>query len=1279
MASVKVAVRVRPLNKRERDMDAKVCIQMEGKKTTITNPGSEDKDFTYDFSYWSADSSDRHFASQEQVFEDLGTDVIQAAFEGYNACIFAYGQTGAGKSYSMMGQETAPGLIPRICQGLYARMESSGDDKTEFRTEVSYLEIYNERVGDLLRPAKGREKFNLKVREHPKEGPYVQDLTKHVVKDYEGIENLMEEGNTNRTVASTNMNDVSSRSHAIFTILFTQAKFYTDMPSETVSKIHLVDLAGSERANSTGATGSRLKEGANINKSLVTLGTVISALAEASENSISKDPKKKLFIPYRNSVLTWLLKDSLGGNAKTIMIAAISPADVNYSETLSTLRYANRAKNIINKPTVNEDPNVRLIRELRAEIDRLKVLLQAHGQDGVGELGAAEESQMTERLHENEARVEELTKNWTSKWRETQKIIEERALGFRYEGAGIKMESELPHLVCIDDDVLSTGVTLYHLKDGMTYIGREDANFNPDIVLSGPGVEAEHCIMESIEGTVILHPIASLCQVNGLPVGKSQRISQGDVILLGKTNMLRFNHPQEAAKLRKKRYYESMENLADLSSEPEREPSYMFYNAGLELERQYREETRRIEEQRRCLETQQREAADKLEEARRELEFLRSQQQRASEVRSAEEVERRKELEASHQQLELQKKYLEEIREEQELARKRAEDEIRQVKERIRQEQEEERQRLEAEMQRLVALEEDHRKKVHIKEQEMGRIKEDLEKKWDQERRQVEMQREEVAKLQQEIEAKSQELEAAEREARATAQRNSVASSSGTLSPSASSDALQGSAEGSEEAAEAAAETKAEAAAEAAARAEPDEKSQLEVLRERLRQLEVDYEEQRKEAQREVAQAKDSVRRVEQETLEGLRSLTTGKSAIEGEWRRLEEVQAKHKRAQEQSYAKIRDVREMLENAEEVEEASLIEKEKMIMERRAARMKVEEARRRLEELENEDKESELTEADFTKKKELLEFETREEIKDIREERKIINELLNKHQTALQKATLMVTETKTKLEKHLESEKLILMPLREKVESLVRNELGPLIEYEQEIEKRCEDVDREGRERKKLIYKQRRRIALLERQHSQALQQAEKETLNEEELEELENEREAERSLIRKEKVRLLELEKKHKEQQEVAELTIGEAVQELEKRKGTVNQLLETERRKLADLEAVHKETLEHVEQELEQRSEILHRVKDKVQKDKRQLAKLDVRQQRCAAKAAEELFLMADLLEKEMSDKGKTDELLRIKEQRKKLQELDKQLRMAEKRERTSRDDQENQQCTLL
>lgn len=386
----------------------------------------------------------------------------------------------------------------------------------------------------------------------------------------------------------------------------------------------------------------------------------------------------------------------------------------------------------------------------------------------------------------------------------------------------------------------------------------------------------------------------------------------------------------------------------------------------------------------------------------------------------------------------------------------------------------------------------------------------------------------------------------------------------------------------------------------------------------------------------------------------------------------------KHKHIHDQQVAKMRDLREIIDHEEEAEEAELIEKEKMIMERRATRHKVEEARRKLEELEHEDKSIDLTEEDFTKKKELLEWETREEIKDIREERKILNELYSKHQTALQKATTMVTETKTKLEKHLESEKLILVPMRNKVECLVRNELGPLIEAEQEIERRCEDLDAESRDRKKLIYRQRKRIALLERQHNQGLQQAEKETLNKEELEELDNEHEAEQSLIRKEKVRLLELEKKHKEQQEMAELTIGESVQALEKRKSVVNQNLESERKKLTEFESVHKETLEHVETELEARTEMLHRVRDKVQKDKRQLAKLDVRQQRCAAKAAEELFLMADLLEKEMTNKGKSDELQKIKEHRKKLHELDRQLRMTERREKGGRGDDEQNPCTL-
>jgi len=189
-------------------------------------------------------------------------------------------------------------------------------------------------------------------------------------------------GNSHRATASTLMNDVSSRSHAIFTVTFTQATYSSDLPCETVSKINLVDLAGSERASTTGAEGIRLKEGGSINKSLVCLGNVISALADMSSHSSSS---KKHYIPYRDSVLTWLLKDSLGGNSKTIMIATVSPAESSYGETLSTLRYASRAKNIVNKPVVNEDPNVKLIRELRAEIRRLKAIITS------GRLGSEEQ------------------------------------------------------------------------------------------------------------------------------------------------------------------------------------------------------------------------------------------------------------------------------------------------------------------------------------------------------------------------------------------------------------------------------------------------------------------------------------------------------------------------------------------------------------------------------------------------------------------------------------------------------------------------------------------------------------------------------------------------------------------------------------------------------------------------------------------------------------------------------------------------------------------------
>ncbi|XP_022186213.2 kinesin-like protein Klp98A [Nilaparvata lugens] len=565
MASVKVAVRVRPFNQREIDMNAKCIIKMEGKKTRITNTsqkgnerqGELNKFFTFDHSYWSFDHNDPHYISQEQVFNDLGTDVVDAAFEGYNACVFAYGQTGSGKTFTMMGSKSNQGLMPRICEALFKRMALGAN----YRIEVSYLEIYNEKVKDLLLKDSGH---NLKVRQHPTKGPCVMDLSRHLVSEYKHIQDLMEQGNNQRTTASTNMNDVSSRSHAIFTLMFVQAQggLSNDVPTETVSKVHLVDLAGSERADASGATGQRLKEGAHINKSLVTLGSVISALAELSAGVSGR--KAGGFIPYRDSVLTWLLKDSLGGNSKTIMIAAVSPADCNYSETLSTLRYANRAKNIINKPTINEDENVKLIRELREEITKLKSMMTES--EGATEV----QPKVLAVLQEKEAQEKVLREEWNEKWRETQKILQEqKALGLRKAGAGagIVLDSDMPHLIGIDDDLLSTGVTLYHLNDGETLVGSSDADGDrQDIILNGVDVEKHHCSITLKNGVATLVPHhEALCWVNGSQVNKPTRLSQGCNILLGRTNLFRYNDPVEVEKLKKEGNSHSVLNLSRLS------------------------------------------------------------------------------------------------------------------------------------------------------------------------------------------------------------------------------------------------------------------------------------------------------------------------------------------------------------------------------------------------------------------------------------------------------------------------------------------------------------------------------------------------------------------------------------------------------------------------------------------------------------------------------------------------------------------------------------------
>ncbi|XP_028858111.1 kinesin-like protein KIF1A isoform X2 [Denticeps clupeoides] len=566
-ASVKVAVRVRPFNSREIGKESKCIIQMSGNTTTILNPKQpkDNKSFNFDYSYWSHTSpEDINYASQQQVYRDIGEEMLQHAFEGYNVCIFAYGQTGAGKSYTMMGKQEKDqqGIIPLLCEDLFTKInDSSNDNRLSYSVEVSYMEIYCERVRDLLNP---KNKGNLRVREHPLLGPYVEDLSKLAVTSYSDIQDLMDAGNKARTVAATNMNETSSRSHAVFNIIFTQKEHdsQTDNTSEKVSKISLVDLAGSERADSTGAKGTRLKEGANINKSLTTLGKVISALAEmdSAPNKNKKKKKVESFIPYRDSVLTWLLRENLGGNSRTAMVAALSPADINYDETLSTLRYADRAKQIRCNAIINEDPNNRLVRELKEEVARLRDLLYSQGLGDIiesianysnvidvqavsqrGHLStvtnamtgmspspslsalssragsvknlqdhimlASEET--IERLKETEKIIAELNETWEEKLRRTEAIRMEReallaemGVAIREDGGtvGVFSPKKTPHLVNLNEDPLMSECLLYYIKDGITKVGRKDARTRQDIVLSGHFIKEEHCCFTSTIG-----------------------------------------------------------------------------------------------------------------------------------------------------------------------------------------------------------------------------------------------------------------------------------------------------------------------------------------------------------------------------------------------------------------------------------------------------------------------------------------------------------------------------------------------------------------------------------------------------------------------------------------------------------------------------------------------------------------------------------------------------------------------------------------------------------
>uniref|UniRef100_A0A8D0CWI2 Si:rp71-84d9.1 n=1 Tax=Sander lucioperca TaxID=283035 RepID=A0A8D0CWI2_SANLU len=381
---VKVAVRVRPFNKRERDAGSRSIVSMVSSSITIQDPREPQsrRSFCFDYAYWSHSGFARdrgglyvpeepggRYADQDSVFQDLGEGILENALQGYNATLLAYGQTGSGKSYSMVGYGPNKGLVPKLCDRLFQAIRENQDTR-QCQVFFSMLEIYNEQVVDLLSRG-SRNPGGLRVREEQQRGFYVEGLR---TVPCDSVEQLMEQGTRTRTTAATHMNANSSRSHML--IILQLKQIFSKESITKQSNINLVDLAGSERQRSSGSEADRLKEGTAINLSLTTLGNVISSLADVAVG------KKVVHIPYRDSVLTKLLQSALGGNSRTVMIATLSPADICYEESLSTLRYAERAKRIQNRAVVNESPTERLVKELKAENARLLQRLSRLGQEG---------------------------------------------------------------------------------------------------------------------------------------------------------------------------------------------------------------------------------------------------------------------------------------------------------------------------------------------------------------------------------------------------------------------------------------------------------------------------------------------------------------------------------------------------------------------------------------------------------------------------------------------------------------------------------------------------------------------------------------------------------------------------------------------------------------------------------------------------------------------------------------------------------------------------------
>jgi hypothetical protein len=579
--NIKVAVRVRPFSEREKNRRALLIISMKDKETVIMNPAdSSTKQFWFDYSYWSHDgyvvrddgyhapkTSDSPYVDQSKLFNDLGRGMLENAWKGYNCSIFAYGQTGSGKSFSIMGSDANRGLVPLTCEQLFKEMQSNQKKQPSVIYEVSFsmIEIYNEQVNDLLSVHKA-PKGGLQVREDSQKSFYVVGLTTFAVGSYEDIQQRINQGNKKRSIAATKMNETSSRAHTIVSITLTQNN-KKDKQSMR-SQINLIDLAGSERQKQTESSGDRFTEAKHINQSLSTLGNVISALVENSVRG--KGPE---VVPFRNSVLTRLLKNALGGNSKTFMIAAISPDAENYEQTLSTLRYADRVKQIKTDAKINQVKTNELIRSLIAEKERLLRDLESARSSVPGSLTDEEIKRIKEEqeleLQRYKEQMADMEKAWEKRLAEARKEMEERQAKEREQQEEAK---KIPHLSNLNEDAALSNKLTHLCLPGTLKVGREGA----DIVLHGPGIVTNHAEIRNNNGEIILVPCEGCVLHNGREVRNNAKLRHGDRIRFGSNNLYIFLNPITAEEARKQRKVIRLFTYEDAQEE-------IVKNSGLDL------------------------------------------------------------------------------------------------------------------------------------------------------------------------------------------------------------------------------------------------------------------------------------------------------------------------------------------------------------------------------------------------------------------------------------------------------------------------------------------------------------------------------------------------------------------------------------------------------------------------------------------------------------------------------------------------------------------------